>query len=220
MPIGGMNGGKPESFTPTLSGGKAVSELPGVSFLNRNRLNRKVDVMAKIRIVETPESRQVEKKFHNDFLRFTGVEYPPKSDSQWMGILLTAGLSQQECRSFLQYDGYPPLAQQDVSCLEGDGYPTFLQSVMVGLRKDWERRQAEKQEFTPEVRPPSDWRFILKHMNKDEEIPATTWRRWTQGNAPKIRVIVETKYKVRVHLDHFPQNLSSEKMRTEFLKNR
>ena len=104
---------------------------------------------SKIRIVGTPGDDQ---NFRDEFRELTGVEYPPKTNSQWMAILLNAGFSQQEARQFLQYDGYPPLAQQDVSCLASDGYPTFTQTLMAGLRRHASQKN-DGRRYTPDKIP-------------------------------------------------------------------
>jgi hypothetical protein len=77
----------------------------------------------------------------------------------------------------------------------------------------------KRKEYSPEVRPPREWRVILMHLNQADPtkpIPEQTWRNWTNGNAQKVRVIRFHKFKQAVHCDEFPQWLATEKLRDEF----
>lgn len=164
------------------------------SFHFRTTTDRKVKVLSsKILIVRNLGDDQ---EFQDEFLELTGVEYPPKTNNQWMDILLNAGFSQQEARQFLRYNGYPPLAQQDVSCLASDGSPTFTQTLMSGLRLHV-AATAKKQgarRYTPDKIPKE---LICKALG---EISADTLRRMIADD-PALQHPKTSKYGRDIRFD-------------------
>jgi hypothetical protein len=160
--------------------------------------------------------------FKTEFYELTGMEFPPQNRGQWLAVFTRAGFDQTQARQAL---GELPVTRQpdgsldavDISTAAASGeYPTFIQTLMDGLRA---AATADGGYFTEEYRGSGDWCVIMGYWDDPpEKLRRQTFRNRTNDIGTLIRTIKNAKgTKYKIHLDDLPAGTKSLPLRNDII---
>ena len=101
----------------------------------------------KIKILDTQESRRIQREYAERFKRLSGFDWPPKTSADWVAVLERAGFSEKRIEQFLHgigvagFDDVGELPPVYIST-SGD-WPIFSARLFEGLEK-WKRGESDR----------------------------------------------------------------------------